>query len=309
MLREQASRVHLYPDASGRAIRAAIATHENVDPEWVIPGHGSVELIENVAKAYLDPGLEAVMAVPTFLKFQIATEMFGATPIRVPTVHDRVDLDGLATAIGPRTRLVYLASPDNPTAQMNSAARVAAFLESTPKGVLTFLDQAYYEYVVDESPDIHPLLESGRIFVSRTFSKAYGLAGLRIGYGLAHPDIIRSVERVREHFNTSLLAQGAAITALGDQAHLERVVSQTKRSRQNLRARLLDLGFVVGESFANFLLVRHSTLDGASLAAALLERGVIVRPLAFAGIPDAVRISIGTPAENEFLLQALRELQ
>jgi histidinol-phosphate aminotransferase len=305
------SGLHRYPDAGGNELRNALAEHNGVDAACVTLGNGSVELIENTAKAFLEPGLEAVMAVPSFLKFRIATRLMGARTVEIPTVEDRVDLDAMAAAVGEQTRVVFLANPDNPTGQMVSADAVMRFIDSLPTSVVIYFDQAYFEYTSDQEPPLLPLIERGNVVVARTYSKAYGLAGLRIGYALGHPELIASLGRVREHFNTSSVAQRAALVALSDVSHMEHAVAENERERERLAAALRAKGLAVTPSFTNFLLVRPAArgpLASAHLDDALLQRGVIVRPMGFYGMSGAVRISVGSRGENDRLLEAISEI-
>lgn len=303
------SAVHLYPDPAGATLKKRLAEHLGVEPAWITLGNGSVELIDNVARAFLEVGDEAVMARPSFLKFRISTLLAGGVAVEVPTLpDDRADLEGMAAALGSRTRVIYFANPDNPTAQMVDWSRVIRFLDALPRHVLAFVDQAYYEYVQEGAPDLLPLVERGNVLISRTFSKAYGLAGLRIGYGVAHPDVIGIVERVREHFNTNSVAQAAAEASLDDQEFVRSVVQRNARCRSDLATALRELGLRVGPSHTNFLLVRprDGDGDGAALARACAASGVLIRPLDFNGMPDAVRVTVGTPEENQALLHAMR---
>ena len=310
-LAEMLSGVHLYPDAGGTALRAALAEYHGVDSACVTLGNGSVELIENTAKAFLEPGLEAVMALPSFLKFRIATRLMGARAIEVPTVEDRVDLAAMAAAVGEQTRVVFIANPDNPTGQMVSADAIMGFIDSLPTSVVVYFDQAYFEYVSDQEPPLLPLIERPNVVVARTFSKAYGLAGLRIGYALGNPELIASLGRVREHFNTSSLAQRAALVALADEEHMRHAVAENQRERERVFSALSAHGLIVTPSFTNFLLVRPAVqgpLASAHLDEALTRRGVIIRPMGFYGLAGAVRISIGSRAENDRLLAAIAEI-
>ncbi|MAE72137.1 MAG: histidinol-phosphate transaminase [Gemmatimonadetes bacterium] len=307
-LRDAVDDVHLYPDAAGARLREALAARHGVEADWIVLGNGSVELIENTAKAFLDAGDEAVLARPSFLKFAIATRLMGARSIEIPTIDDQADLEAMAAAVGSRTKVVFLANPDNPTGRMVTAAELLEFIDGIPETVLLFLDQAYFEYVAEEAPSLRSRIERGNLVVSRTFSKAFGLAGLRIGYGVGHPELMRSIGRVREHFNTSSIAQVAALAALGDFDHVARTIRLNREQREFLARELSERGLRVTPSYTNFLLVRppkEGPLARVGLAGALMEEGVIVRPMGFYGMPEAVRISVGTADENRRLVQAL----
>ncbi len=300
--------IHRYPDPSGTRLREALAERHGVDSDWIVLGNGSVELIENCAKTFLDPGDEAVLAKPSFLKFGIATRLMDAVPVEIPTVQDQADLPAMAAAVGRRTKIVYVANPDNPTGRMVSSETLLELLDALPESVVVFLDQAYYEYVAADSPSLRTRIERGNLLVSRTFSKAYGLAGMRIGYGIASPTLIARISRVREHFNTSSLAQVAALAALRDPDHVALAVRRNAEERELMASGLQVRGFRVTPSHTNFLLVRpplEGPLAGKSLTATLLNEGVIVRPLGFYDLPEAVRISVGTAGENRRLFEAL----
>lgn len=302
-------RLHEYPDAGAVALRSEIARANGVSSDAVTVGNGSVELIDNIAKAFLDPGDEAVMAAPSFLKFRISTLVAGGVPVSVSLEDGRVDLGRFLDAIGPKTRVIYLACPDNPTGALASAAEISEFVTAVPRRVMIHLDLAYYEYAKEQLPDPVPFIERGNVFISRSFSKAHGLAGLRVGYGLGAPELIREVERVREHFNVNRIAQAAALGSLRDEEHLERAVRLNAACREGLRAELLDFGFRVHGQGTNFLLVGPPSGDGSRFASDLFDRGVIVRPLDFYGIADAVRVSVGREEDNAALLEAIRSMR
>ncbi len=307
-LREALDEIHRYPDAAGNRLREALAARHDVEPDWIVLGHGSVELIENTAKAFLDAGDEAVLAKPSFLKFAIATRLMGAVPVEIPTIDDQADLAVMARAVGDRTKVVFLANPDNPTGRMVPAAELLEFIDNTPESVVLFLDQAYFEYVAEQAPSLRSRMERRNLIVSRTFSKAFGLAGLRIGYGIGHPELMRTIGRVREHFNTSSLAQVAALAALGDFDHVARAVRLNRERRELLARELSVRGLRVTPSYTNFLLVRppeEGPIAHVDLAGAFMDEGVIVRPMGFYGMPEAVRISVGTSDENRRLVAAL----
>jgi histidinol-phosphate aminotransferase len=302
--------LHRYPDGGGYSLRRALAERHGTDIEQVILGSGSVELIEMLARAYLADGDEAVYSQQSFVSYALAVDQVNGKAVTPPATPGRGhDLPALARAVTDRTKLIFLANPCNPTGTYFTRTQLDAFLAEVGERVLTVVDQAYQEYV--ERPDFPDALDdvkAGRsVIVLRTFSKAYGLAGLRIGYGIASREVIAAVNRVRSPFNTSMLAQIAALAALDD-------VEWVRRSRDHNRA---ELAFVEGElarrgvrytpSVANFVLVEFDA-DVKELFLEFQRRGVIVRPVGGPGLVNCARVSIGTHAENVRFLAALDEL-
>ncbi|HHW13798.1 MAG TPA: histidinol-phosphate transaminase [Firmicutes bacterium] len=307
-LRAWIPEAHLYPDGGAVALKERIARTAGVGMENVIVGNGSDELIKLLAETFLSPGDEVIVADPTFSEYAFAAHLMGARVKTVPLVGERHDLAAMASAISPRTRLVFICNPNNPTGTIVSAAGVADFLGSVPEDVLVVFDQAYQEYVDDpEYGDGLPHVLAGRrAIVLRTFSKIYGLAGLRVGYGLASAELLELVERVREPFNVNRAAQVAAAAALDDQEFLERSRELNRRERARLAAALTARGLKVVPSQANFLFVEVG-VDSVRLFRRMLSLGVIVRSGDIFGRPTFVRITVGTPEQNDRLLAALME--
>lgn len=303
-----------YPDPQGGALKRALAEKWHVDSSRIVLGNGSHELLMLLAQCFADPTTSVVFSEFGFAVFPIATAAAGAIPVCVkalPGEHATApyghDLDALATAIRADARIVYLANPNNPTGTWFKDTELDRFLDRVPKSTLVVVDEAYQEFVdVPGVSSAMRLLERHpNLVVTRTFSKAYALAGLRIGYLLADPGVVAVLERLRESFNVNSLAQAAALAALGDCDHLQRVCEWTRRERSWLEAELRSRGYRVLPSQTNFLLVDLGQ-DSAGFEQHLLDRGVIVRPMAGYGLAHTVRISLGTRSENERLLAALQ---
>jgi histidinol-phosphate aminotransferase len=306
-IREALPEIHRYPDGGGHRLRHALAGHWHVAPDQLILGNGSNELLELAARCFLLPGDEAVYAEQAFVVYDMVAQITGAKKVMIPLKDFAHDLDGIRAAISPRTKLVFVGNPNNPTGTAVPPRALEAFLESVPPEVLVVLDEAYYEFLPpDVTPDALRSVRDGRLLlVLRTFSKIYGLAGLRIGYGIGTPALIALLNRAREPFNTNSLGQAAATAALGDVAHVARTRAVTEVGRKYLSEACRALGLAVVPSVANFLLVDVGR-PGPATAEALLRQGVIVRPMVGYGFPTHLRISIGTPQENERCLAALK---
>ena len=297
--------LHRYPDGGGHYLRGALAEHWKVRPDQVILGNGSDEIITLLTKAFLEPGDEAVIANPSFPIYKIDVLAAHGRPIFVPLRDHRHDLSAMARAITPRTRIVFICNPNNPTGTYVNDAAVKEFLGSIPSDMIVVFDEAYYEYVTAaDYPETLPLLASGRNLVAlRTFSKIYGLAGLRIGYGLTTEEIAQHLNRIRSPFNTNSLAQKAALAALQDEEHVQESRRLNNEGRQYLTDRLHALGLAVVPTQANFLYVEVGQ-DGAAIFEALLRRGVIIRHLG----GNFVRVTIGLPEENRRFIDALQSV-
>lgn len=300
---------HRYPDAAGFYLRQKLSERLGVPDDSIILGNGSVEIMEQIAAAFLDPGDGTVVGWPSFFKYVIVTQIMGGTLTRVPMVDMRYDLPSMAEVIGPGTRLVFIANPNNPTGTMVTAEEVAAFLDLVPEHVIVVFDEAYYEYIErHDYPDSMAYVREGRnVIILRTFSKIYGLAGMRIGYGIAKPEIIASLNRVRETFNTNSLAQVAALHALDDREHVEKSIGQNRDERARLTRELRGLGLTPTPSVTNFILTDMGR-DAADLYTNLLREGVIIRPMKMYDLPDTMRITVGTADENDRLLEGLAKV-
>ncbi|MFA7666138.1 MAG: histidinol-phosphate transaminase [Burkholderiaceae bacterium] len=294
-----------YPDSNGFELKDEIARRYAVAPDWITLGNGSNDILEIAAHALLQPGDSAVFAQYSFVVYALATQAIGARSIVVPARDHGHDLDAMRAAIEPDTRIVFLANPNNPTGTFVPARQVEAFLEQVPGDVVVILDEAYNEYLEPELrfDSAQWVKRFPNLIVSRTLSKVYGLAGLRIGFALAQPELTDLMNRVRQPFNVNSLAQAAAVAALGDSDFLERSYQLNRAGKQRLEQAFTELGLEYVPSFGNFVLVRVG--DAAAVYEQLLRAGVIVRPVAGYGLPEWLRVSIGLPEENEKFLTAL----
>jgi histidinol-phosphate aminotransferase len=307
-VREALEGVHRYPDGACFALRARLAERFDVSASQLVFGCGADELLELVAKAFLGPGDEAVFAWPSFAMYPIVVQGMGAEPVQVPLdaalVHD---LDAMRAAITDRTRVVFVCNPNNPTGTSVGTEAFDAFVASLPEELVLVVDEAYFEFA--RRPDFPDALawvaRRPGTMVMRTFSKIYGLAGLRVGYGVADPELADYLNRARHPFNVNRLAEVAALAALDDVDHAERSRQVNAEGADYLTRELTALGIEVWPSDANFLLVRA----GEGFFDKLQREGVIVRPLGGFGMPDCLRVSIGLPEENERLVKTLARLR
>lgn len=301
----------LYPEGSSPELREALARFHKVEPERVVVGNGSDELIRLACEAFLDPEDEVITSQYAFIRFRQQALMMGARVIEVPMVDWTFDLDTIAKAASARTKIVFIANPNNPTGTYNPEADVRRLLQALPSTTLVLLDEAYCHFASEwpDYPASIPKLvrEFDNLVVLRTFSKAYGLAGLRVGYAVGEPETLGWLDRIRMPFNVNLPAQQACIEALKDQAFVRRGLALTSAGRELLSAGLRELGFAVQDSATNFLFAR-SPIPGRELFKALLKQGLIVRPLDEYGLRDYVRVSIGGRADNRALLGALKQV-
>ncbi|MCP5151195.1 MAG: histidinol-phosphate transaminase [Ectothiorhodospiraceae bacterium] len=304
--REALAEVARYPDGSGFELRAALSRKLGIAPETITLGNGSNDVLELVARAFVSPADEVVYAEHAFIVYPLVTQAIGARGVCVPARDFGHDLDAMRAAIGPATRLVFLANPNNPTGTWVGAVALRRFLESLPDHVIAVVDEAYVEYVeTDAYASCLPWVAAlPRLVVARTFSKAYGLAGLRVGYAVSHPDVADLMNRVRQPFNVTVPALAAARAALDDEAHLARTREVNRAGMAQLEAGLRALGLDWIPSIGNFVTVGFPR-PGAEIYQALLREGVIVRPVAGYGLPSHLRVTVGTEAENARFLEAL----
>lgn len=296
-----------YPDGNGFALKAALSARWGVSPNQLVLGNGSNDILELAARAFLAPGRSAVYAQHAFAVYPLAIKAVGAQGIEVPAKDFGHDLDAMAAAIRPDTRVVFIANPNNPTGTFVPGDGLEAFLGRVPADVLVVLDEAYTEYLspAQRYDSIAWLARFPNLLVSRTFSKAYGLAGLRVGYGVGHPDVVDLMNRVRQPFNVSSVALAAAEAALGDDEFLARSAEINARGMAQITEGLAGMGLEWIPSAGNF--VTFKVPAAAAVNTALLRQGVIVRPIAGYGMPDWLRVSIGLPEENARFLQALKQ--
>jgi histidinol-phosphate aminotransferase len=308
-MRAAALSVHLYPDASSHDLVRRLAEHVGVSPEQLVVGSGSNELIELLIRTFTTPEDELLLSEGSFPAYRISAQAHGRPFVEVPMREGRrYDLPAMARAITPRTRLVFLANPDNPTGTTFSRAELEAFLAAVPREVLVVHDEAYFEFVEwPEYTSAVALLGQHRNLVAlRTFSKIYGLAGVRVGYGIMDARLAGYVQRTRMPFNLTVAAQLGAAAALDDVEHVRRTVANNREGLRFYNTELSRLGATLTESHGNFVLADFHRPAGP-LYEQLLRRGVIVRPMAGNGFPTSLRISVGTAEENARCVRALQE--
>ena len=300
--------VNLYPDGNAFYLKQKLAAKLGVEPENLILGNGSNEIIEFVGHALLAPGAEVVVSQYCFAVYPIVTALFGANLITVPAKNYGHDLSAMLKAITPRTRIVFVANPNNPTGTTAGREELARFVNAVPADVLLALDEAYIEFL-NEPLDLLPEIRSGakpNLLLMRTFSKIYGLAGTRIGYGIGHPDFIAALEKIRQPFNINSVAQAGALAALDDTKHVEKTRKINSRGLRLYVRTFRKLGLEFVPSQANFILVRVG--DGQRVFVELQKLGVIVRPMGGYQLPEWIRITVGTPKENKRCLEALKNV-
>ena len=307
-MRQALKQVNLYPDGNAFYLKQKLAAKLGVTPANLILGNGSNEVIEMVGHALLAPGAEVVVSQYCFAVYPIVTALFGAKLVVVPAKNHAHDLDAMLAAITSNTRIVFVANPNNPTGTTAGREELTRFVNAVPANVLLALDEAYIEFL-DEPLDLLPEIRNGskpNLLLMRTFSKIYGLAGLRICYGIGHPDFIAALEKIRQPFNINSVAQAGALAALDDTKHVEktRMINSRGLKLYARTFRKLKLEFV--PSAANFVLVRVG--DGQRVFGELQKLGVIVRPMGGYQLPEWIRISIGTPKENKRCLEALKSV-
>jgi histidinol-phosphate aminotransferase len=298
--------VNLYPDGNAFYLKQKLAAKLGVETTNLILGNGSNEIIEFVSHALLAPGDNVVVSQFCFAIYPIVAKMFGANLVIVPAKNHGHDLPAMLKAITPKTRIVFVANPNNPTGTLAPREEVIQFVNEVPDDVLLVMDEAYIEFL-DDAVDLVPLIRLGvrkNLILMRTFSKIYGLAGLRIGYGIGNPDLIAALEKTRQPFNINSLAQAAALAALDDDEHFRKTRSNNFGGLQFFEKAFRDLKLEFIPSFANFTLVRVG--EGQKVFDAMQNQGVIVRPMGGYQLPEWIRISVGTPKENERCLGALK---
>ncbi|MCF7708088.1 MAG: histidinol-phosphate transaminase [Verrucomicrobia bacterium] len=304
-LRRSLEKLHLYPDGNSFYLKGALAERLRMKPGNIVLGNGSNEVLELIGHALLEPGVEAVVSQYCFAVYPIVTHLFGAQLVTVPADELGHDLKAMRNAVTGRTRVVFVANPNNPTGTLIPNADLIAFIEDMPSNILVVVDEAYTEFL-EEPPDLLPLIREQRVpnlVVTRTFSKIFGLAGLRIGYGVGHSELIAALEKTREPFNLNAAAQTAALAALDDDEHVDKTKSNNREELRKLESALESRGLEYVPSAGNFSLVRVG--HGATVFRGLQKEGVIVRPMAGYGLPEWIRVTVGTPPENRRFLEAL----
>jgi histidinol-phosphate aminotransferase len=305
-LQKSLAGVNLYPDGNAFYLKQKLAARLGVETTNLVLGNGSNEIIEFVAHALLAPGADVVVSQFCFAIYPIVAKMFGANVITVPAKNHGHDLPAMFRAITPKTRIVFVANPNNPTGTLAPREEIIQFVNDVPDDMLLVMDEAYIEFL-DDAVDLVPLIRLGarkNLILMRTFSKIYGLAGLRIGYGIGNSELISALEKIRQPFNANLLAQNAALAALDDDEHVRKTRANNFAGLEFFRRAFRDLKLEYVPSFANFILVRVGA--GQKVFAAMQGQGVIVRPMGGYQLPEWIRISVGTPRENERCLEALK---
>jgi len=306
--------VHFYPDHCVTELTARLAELHEIDPSQLLVTAGSTTFLELIARTLLGPGLNAVTSKLSFIVYPIVTRVTGAHFVEVPTLNDGFDLDAILDAVDSNTRVVYIANPNNPTGTVLDANAIDRFLDRLPSHVITILDEAYYDYAtyfaarrgVDYSHSMQYVKAGHPVIVLRTFSKAHGLAGLRVGYGMGPAELIGYIAQMKPAFMVPSLGETAALAALADSAHVQRSVQINAQQEEPLRRAIAEMGIRVVPTWTNFLFC-HVGDDVAGLCHLMQEEGVIVRSMGGPwGAPDAFRVTIGTPEHNQQFLQALR---
>lgn len=301
-----------YPDGNGFALRDAVSQKFSVAPNQLVFGNGSNDILELAARAFLTAGCEVIYSQHAFAVYSLVTQATGATGVVVPAKNYGHDLPAMLSEITTKTRIIFIANPNNPTGTLLGKAELLAFLKQVPKTVLVVLDEAYDEYLsaANKSEAISWLNEFDNLIISRTFSKAYGLAGLRVGFGLCHADIADLMNRVRQPFNVNSIAQAAAVASLADDDFVERSYALNQAGMAQLTQGFNKLGLEYIPSFANFVsfTVKNKSQNAAQVNQKLLQNGVIVRPIANYEMPDYLRVSIGLFSENARFLEVLEQI-
>ncbi len=306
---------NFYPDNDATDLRHRLADLHKVQPEQIVPTAGSTALLGIIARTLLSPGLNAITSERSFIVYPIATRAAGGTLIEVPTLNDGFDLEAIASAINSDTRIIYLANPNNPTGTLVSARDVDRFVERVPSHVVVILDEAYCDFAqyfaaergVDYSHGLDYIRQGRKVVVLRTFSKAHGLAGVRIGYGIGPAELMPYFARMRTTFSVSTVAQAAALAALDDEAHTHKALANNAEQARVLTEGISELGYRVVPTWANFLYCEIGD-DAAAVAKRLQQDGVIVRPLVPWGAPTAIRVTIGTGEQNQFFLKTFKRV-
>ena len=305
-MRKALAQANLYPDGNAFYLKQKLAAKLGVTPANLVLGNGSNEILEFIGHAFIAPGAEVIVSQYCFAVYPIVTALFGGKLTVVPAKNYGHDLDAMLAAITPATRVVFVANPNNPTGTSARSEDLARFVSAVPANVLVALDEAYVEFL-DEPLDLLPEIRTGQrqnLLLMRTFSKIYGLAGLRLGYGIGHPDLIAEFEKIRQPFNINAIAQAGALAALDDTAHADKTRRINSRGLKLYARAFRKLGLEFIPSFANFILVRVG--DGQRIFNDLQKLGVIVRPMGGYQLPEWIRISVGTPKENKRRLEALK---
>jgi histidinol-phosphate aminotransferase len=301
--------LHRYPDGNNYHLKKRLAEKLKISFDEIVVGNGSNEIIELLVRTFLREGDEVIMPEPSFLMYEIMVQAGGGRPVKVALKERVLDLEGMAEGISPRTRMIFVNNPNNPTGTIVSRDGFEAFLQRVPPGVIVVMDEAYIEFVRDRTcpTGLEYLSDEKTVVTLRTFSKTYGLAGLRIGYGVMKGGLADLMHRVRQPFNTNLLAQVGALAALDDDAFLDKTVSTVHKGLDFLYGEMENLGLRYFPTQTNFFLIDLER-DAKSVFENMLRRGVIVRPMMAYGYPNYIRISVGLPEENQRFVEALKQV-
>ncbi len=306
---------NFYPDNDATELRQKLAQRHNVLPEQIVPTAGSTALLGIIARTLLSPGLNAITSERSFIVYPIATQAAGGQLIQVPMRNDGFDLNAIAATVDQHTRIIYISNPNNPTGTLIATKELDRFLDEVPEHVIVILDEAYYDFAeyfatsrkVYCSNALDHVGRSHGVVVLRTFSKAHGLAGVRVGYGIGPAELMGYFARMRTTFSISTVAQAAALAALDDEAHVGKTLKNNAEQAERLTAGITELGYSPIPTWTNFLYCELGD-DAAAVAKRLQAEGVIVRPLGPWGAPTAIRITIGTPEQNDVFLKAFKKV-
>jgi histidinol-phosphate aminotransferase len=307
-MRKALRQLHLYPDGNAFYFNRKLASRLGVEPANIVLGNGSNDIIEFLGHALMWPGVDVVVSQYCFAIYPIVAKLLGANVVTVPAKNYGHDLSAMLRAVTVNTKVIFVANPNNPTGTLAPPKDVLRLIEETPPNVVLVIDEAYFEFL-DKPLDLIPLVRSGKkpnVILMRTFSKIHGLAGLRLGYGIGHLDFIAALEKIRQPFNINSIAQAAGLAALDDTAHVRKTRQNNIRGRKFWESTLSKMGLEFVPSSANFILVRVG--QGSAVFDALQRCGIITRPMGGYQLPEWIRISIGTPAENRRCARALKDI-
>ncbi len=308
-LKESLDHLNLYPDGNCYELKEALSTYWQIDTNQLIIGNGSDEIITMISQIFINPEDECIIAEPTFSAYESGVKLMGGKCIHVQLKDYTLDLEGMVAAITPKTKIIFICNPNNPTGTLVTQEQLDCFMAKVPDNVLVVFDEAYYEFVLEEQygKGLKYLKQGRKVIVLHTFSKIYSLAGLRIGYGITSPEIISYIERMRDPFNVNQLAQVAAVASLQDATHIQKSIKNNEAGKTYLYEELSNLGLSYIFTHTSFLLVEVGE-KAQEIYIALLERGVITRPGKAFGLPLHLRVSIGSMEENERFVVCLKEV-
>lgn len=308
-IRSVLPQLHRYPDGSGYYLKQALSQHLGLSADQILLGNGSNEIIELALKTFMNPGSEVLSPVPSFLVYGTAVQALGGKNILVPLKRFTIDLEAILARISSKTQIIIINNPNNPTGTILKKKEWERFISGVPERILILLDEAYIDFVEDpDCPSGLDYINSKKNLIAlRTFSKAYGLAGLRLGYGLARPELIDYINRVRQPFNVNSLAQAAALGALKDQAFYEKTRTLVRAGKKTVEMGLTRMGLSYVPSQANFILIKVP-LEAQVVYEAMLKKGIIIRSMKSYGLDNYIRVNIGLPEENQRFLRALKQV-